>query len=159
MSLSEQIAQHVALDLAAAMAEIERGKAERTVLERLHAVAIQREAGAVDTASQADREAAMSEARDHAARLVELAREIDDIAARLIPALASIDTAEDDLRGALRRAGHSDYANGPIVGRQRLAALGVDYLLRTVRGDRFASDQRSLSTIAASAWADLLEAE
>ncbi len=146
-------------DLAAALAEIERGKAERAILERLQAVALNREAGAADTASQADREAAMGEARDHAARLLKLAGEIDEIAARLIPSLAAIDAAETGLRDALRRAGRADYANGAIVGRQGLSGLGLDTLMRTVRGDRFAHDPRPLASIAASAWADLLETE
>ena len=142
-------------EIARLLAEIDRVKAERPILERAQAMALRREAHAGHEADAVARAGHMAEASRHADRLLELARGIDAAQATMLPMLSELAATERAIWTSLRMAGASP--TGMIVGQRDLAGLAMQRLTLAAQGrTMFASDQRGVEEIAKVAWSDLI---
>lgn len=145
-------------EIARLLAEIDRVKAERPILERAQAMALRREAHAGHEADAVARAGHMADASRNAARLLELARGIDAAQAAMLPMLSELAATERAIWTSLRMAGASP--TGMIVGQRDLAGLAMQKLTLAAQGKAmFMSDRRGVEEVAETAWADIIEKE
>ena len=133
------------------LGDIARLQAERKIVHRAHAQAVEREADAKEQDNAARRAGHLGEARDAIARLHELAAQVDEMQARFLPLLGDLAETGRTIWQSLRAAGAAP--STAIVGRQDLAGHAMSRLTLAAQGKAiFASDQRTIAAISASAW-------
>ncbi|MCA6110471.1 hypothetical protein [Bradyrhizobium cenepequi] len=150
--------QDAAALLARINAQVQQITADLAVLERARLTAAQQQREASEAKAAADRAFRMAEARASVARLIEIARQIDQAQAAMLPALSELASIERAICASLRLAGASPA--GGIVGQRDLAGLAMDRLTLAAQGrTMFLSDQRCVEEVAIDAWRDLLANE
>lgn len=125
------------------------------ILERALARSEASERDAAEADAAIVRRAHHANARTSAARLLDLARQIDAATAAMLPLLREIEATEREIGGSLRLAGSPP--SGGVVGQRDLAVIAMDRLTLSANGRvMFSSDQRPVAEIARAAWRDLL---
>ncbi|MBY9051404.1 hypothetical protein K7462_29445, partial [Pseudomonas fluorescens] len=100
----------------------------------------------------------MDDARASAARLIEIARQIDRTQAAMLSSFKELNSTEQAILTSLRLA--SAAPAGVVAGQRGLAALAMERLKAAAQGQTmFLSDQRCVEEVAATAWASLLLSE
>lgn len=139
-------------------ASIRQVTADLAVLNSARLAAAQQQADAATAATAAYRARHVEIARGHAAEIVKLAARADDLVASYKGLLGELAEAERKIGTTLREAG--ELPNTAIVGRKDLARFMVERVVNSHSGrDKFLTEQRTITTIAAAAWSALLVQE
>ncbi|RWB23895.1 MAG: hypothetical protein EOQ41_29565 [Mesorhizobium sp.] len=137
---------------------IERLAVDRLILNRALARAQRAEAAAREVKAEAERREHFDIAKGHAKRLLAATRRVDAAIAELTAALPEIAAEELLIRQNLGRA-QVNLSVG-AVGQMGLAVMALEKLIRLTDGRaRLSGPSKSVTEIAASAWAILLAAE
>lgn len=134
---------------------LSRMAVDARILSRALDRSLKAEAAAAEADAAVVRRAHRANARTSAARLLDLARQIDAATAAMLPLLREIEATEREIGGSLRLAGSPP--SGGVVGQRDLAVIAMDRLTLSANGRvMFSSDQRPVAEIARTAWRDLL---
>lgn len=140
---------------AEANAKIERLNVEQRILERAAIKAVNAEADADAAAETEERAKALEAARQDVAKLLDTARQVDDMIADLKALLPSLDTGEAAVWRNLRAAGVTP--PDAAVGRKGLFGHAIDRILLFAQGcENRSYDKRTTAELAAIGWAFLI---
>jgi len=141
--------------LATVHGKIAQAATDRTVLISARAAASKIENASKAADADAERAAAMEQARDNAGKILAAARRVDAIAGEFRALLMKLTNGERAIWAALRKAGQTP--GGGIIGQQGIADLAVDAMVNASRPVAFRP--QSITARAEAAWGDLLEGE
>lgn len=142
-------------ELADLLRRIDQAQNERPILCAALEQAQQADARARREREAGQHAAAIGEAQESIARLLELAAKVDEMQSKFLPLLAQISETERSIWKALRCAGAAP--STAIVGRNDLAGLALDRLGLAAQGKAmFTSDRRPIAEVARAAWANVI---
>lgn len=141
--------------LATVHAKIAQASTDRSVLTSARAAAAKIENAATDAEAQAERAAAMKQAREIAGQIQRAAKRVDQLVEEFRAIVIDLPALEQSLHAKLRQAGQP--ANDGIIGRRGMAGIAITAMAAADKAASFRP--RSTGDFSAVAWDYLTNAE